>query len=117
MGASAAAIDFEISDPIIPSAVLARCNPKIFLIVNAPITIATVDISKFLKKSLIPLKTSHQSILATAVFSVLKRPCTQTFIVSANALKSKSLKNRLIPAAMDSPRFVQSKVFPKESAV
>ena len=57
-----------------------------------------------------------QSVFLNAVVSASMSPFAHTFNVSANALKSKSLKKRLIPAAMDSPRFVQSKVSPKESA-
>ena len=60
--------------------------------------------------------TFFQSVFLNAVVSASIIPFAQTFNVSANALKSKSLKNRLIPAAIDSPRLVQSKVSPKESA-
>ena len=47
---------------------------------------------------------------------VLKIPFAHTLSVFANALKSKVVKNLLIPSAIDKPKLLKSKVSPNDKA-
>ena len=115
LDASEPAIAFEMEVPIISSAVFARCNPRIFLIVSAPIMIPTVFTSRLLKNSFAPFHTSFHEILLNAVVTVSNAPCAHELSVLANNAKSKFWKNLFIPSAIEFPNCFQLNVVPNES--
>lgn len=88
---------------------------KDFLIVSAPMIIATVFTSKLLKNSLTPFHTSFQEILLNAVVTASNAPCAHELSVLANNAKSKFWKNLLIPSAIEFPNCFQLNVVPNES--
>ena len=87
----------------------------IFLIVTAPMIIATVSASKLLKNSFAPFQISFQEILLNAVVTVSNAPCAHELSVLANNAKSKFWKNLFIPSAIEFPNCFQLNVVPNES--
>ena len=70
--------------------------------------------SSSFKNSPIFLPISSKSVFLSMVATVVNTPLNHTFMVSAKFLKSKVLKNSLIPVAIERPKSFQSNVFPNE---